>query len=84
MDLVEKYLSEYSGGSPVSQVMYGAYGSDIRRSAKTGKSRDFTRFSKKNTSGIVGPIELYYDPMAPGSIKTSKLKTKRILWGRNA
>ena len=44
-------INEYSGGTPVSQVMYGAYGGELRRAAKTGHSRDYTGSSGKNISG---------------------------------
>ena len=53
----------------------------MRRAAKTGKSRDFTRGYGKNTSGVAAPIEVYNDPLDPRYVKR---KTKRILWGREA
>ena len=81
MDLVDKYLGEYSGGTMGPQTMYGATGSAMRRAAKTGKSRDFTRGYGKNTSGVAAPIEVYNDPLDPRYVKR---KTKRILWGREA
>lgn len=67
-----KKINEYSGGSPVSQLMYGAYGAETRRTAKTGSSRDFTKGYGKNISGIAAPIEVYYDELSPHNIKKKK------------
>lgn len=66
-------INEYSGGSPVSQLMYGAYGAETRRAPKTGVSRDFTRRGYgKNISGIAAPIEVYYDELSPQNIKKKR------------
>ena len=68
----KKYLKEYSGGTPVSQVMYGAYGAETRRAPKTGVSRDYTGGHGSNISGIAAPIEIYNDPLAPRNRKKRK------------
>lgn len=68
-----KKINEYSGGSPVSQLMYGAYGAETRRAPKTGVSRDYLGGKGgKNISGTAAPIEVYYDPLDPRNRKKRK------------
>ena len=75
-------INEYSGGTPVSQVMYGAYGGELRRAAKTGHSRDYTGSSGKNISGIAAPIEVYYDELDPRNIKKRKKRNFLTMYNR--
>lgn len=68
----KKYLKEYSGGSIVPQTIYGAYGNELRRNAKTGVSYDYIKKGSRNTSGIAAHIAVYDDPLDPRKSKERK------------
>ena len=73
-------INEYSGGTPVSQVMYGNYGAEVRRSPKTGKSLDYIH--RTSGQGITAPMEIYYDELAPQNRKKKRKKKWLSMYSR--
>lgn len=73
-------INEYSGGTPVSQVMYGNYGAEVRRAPKTGKSLDYIH--RTSGQGIVAPMEIYYDELDPRNRKKKRQKKWLSMYSR--